>query len=564
MALLIVILANASLSAQSIQSCVPNTSPPGNTVTVTITGTNVDFNSGTPLVALEPAVGPTIYSNVFTPLSATTMEATFNIPLTATLGDYAMEIGFGMVPSTPAVFSVLNASNLGTISGRIFHDVDENCVKGNNEPDLSGFAVHLTPGNYYAMTGVNGEYNAYVPPGTYDVEVTPPTHYSRLCPASSISATINAAGDTDSGNDFAMDVDSVTDGSISCSSGEFRPGFNTVIAVQVQNIGVIPFTGTAQIILDDSLTYLNSSPAATVSGDTVSWPITPALAAGGVLNFTVTVNTPVNTPLGTTITNETSLITNPQDFFIENNSFTCTEVVIGSYDPNDKTVWNEEMQVADPEIDPTDSVLIYRIRFQNTGTASAINIFIRDTLDPMLDPGSLEMLGTSHLPYSMNMSGNGAVEWRFPDINLPDSTSNEPASHGFVLFKIKTRPSFTTGMFIRNKASIYFDFNAPIVTNEVSTSIVVSIDDPNPPLEIQVFPNPASDMLHVELDCSSPEGIDYRLLDAFGSTLREVHVPCVGGMQRLEVPVDALPSGIYFLEAALDGKQATYKVAITR
>lgn len=556
-------LAPFFLAAQSISSCVPNASPAGNTVSVTITGVGVDFNSGTPLVDMKPAVGPTIYANSFIPTSTTTLEATFTIPGSAALGDYSMRVG-SLIPYQPSVFTVLGSGATGTISGKVYHDVNENCSQGASEPDLSGFVVHLTPGDYYAMTGASGAYNAYVPPGTYDLDVMPPPHYFRLCPTSSISATIGSVGATSSGNDFAMDPDSVTDGGISCSAIEFRPGFNTQITVQVRNIGVLPFTGDAQIILDTNLSYLSSMPSAFVSDDTVRWTVSPAMQAGEIRNYTVTVNLPVSVPLGTPITNVSSLLTDSPDNFQENNFFACSHVVIGSYDPNDKTVWNQDMVLADPVIDPADSVLIYRIRFQNTGTASAINIFIRDTLDPLLDAGSMEVIGTSHLPYTTNLNGQGSVEWRFPGINLPDSNSNEPASHGFVLFRIKPKPSFAQGMSITNKAHIYFDFNAPIVTNETSTSILVSAEDPAAPFEVLVYPNPASHILRIELECLSPEAVQFKLFDAYGSLLRAQQHLCNGGKLQAEISVEGLSTGIYFLETTIDGEKVSHKIAVTR
>lgn len=556
-------LTGSPLTAQTISSCAPNTAPAGSTVNVTITGSGVNFYSGTPIVDMKPAVGPTIYASNWNATSATTVDATFNIPGSATLGDYSMRVG-NMTPYVPAVFTVTNGASIGTISGKVFHDVNENCSQGGAEPDLSGFVVHLTPGNYYAMTGANGEYQALVPPGTYTVDVDPPAHYARLCPTTPITATIASAGSMSTGNDFAMDADTVTDGSISCGFAEFRPGFNTVITVQVQNIGITPLTGTAHLILDSNLTYLSSVPSGTLSGDTLSWNINTPIPPGEGQNYTATVNLPTTVALGTVISNTSWLQTDSSDYDPENNSFVCSGIVIGSYDPNDKTVWDQDMNLADPGIDPMDSMLTYRIRFQNTGTASAINIFIRDTIDSQLDLGSLRMLGTSHLPYTMSVNGNGNIEWRFPDIHLPDSNSNEPASHGFVLYEIKIKPGFTQGNSILNTAHIYFDFNAPVVTNTTNTSIIVSREDPQPTYPVKVFPNPTSDMLYVEMECSSLEGIKCKLFDSFGGVVREMNLPCQGGNQRFEIPVEDLSTGVYFLETAVGSQRTAHKVAITR
>ncbi len=560
---LLFLVSNSFLSAQSISSCVPNSSPVGSTVTVSITGTGVNFNSGTPIVDMKPAVGPTIFASNWNVTSPTTMNATFNIPVSATLGDYAMRVG-SLTPYIPAVFAVTASANTGSLQGRVFHDVNENCIQGAAEPDLSGFIVKVDPGNYYATTNSSGQYQALVPPGNYAIDVIPPSYYSRLCPTSPINATVAGSGSVTTGLDFAMDVDTVADGGISCGSGEFRPGFNTIITTQVRNVGIIPLTGVAQMILDTNLTYISSTPTGSISGDTVSWTITTPIPPGGIQNFEVMINLPVSVPLGTVVSNTSRLVTDSLDYDPENNAFVCSGIVIGSYDPNDKTVWDEDMNLADPGIDATDSTLIYRIRFQNTGTASAINIFIRDTLDSQLDVGSLRMIGTSHLPYTMTISGNGEIEWRFPDIHLPDSTNNEPESHGFVLFEIDIASGFTTGMSILNTAHIYFDFNAPVVTNTTNTSIIVSTVGPEPPIEMKVFPNPASEMVYIELDCNSMDGAQCKLSDPYGKTVRKVQASGQTGIQRIELPVEGLSTGVYFLETTVGSRRTVHKVVITR
>jgi hypothetical protein len=65
---------------------------------------------------------------------------------------------------------------------------------------------------------------------------------------------------------------------------------------------------------------------------------------------------------------------------------------------------------------------------------------------------------------------NGALRFLFEDINLEDSTSNEPASHGFILFKAKPRADLAPGTEAASTAYIFFDMNPPIVTNTALTT----------------------------------------------------------------------------------------------
>ena len=106
--------------------------------------------------------------------------------------------------------------------------------------------------------------------------------------------------------------------------------------------------------------------------------------------------------------------------------------IIDSYDPNDKLVSPEG--VTDHNFVKPGTTLEYVIRFQNTGTAEAINIEIIDTLSSNLDFNTFQMMSTSH-EYELDILppvSNPILRWRFNNINLPDSTSNEPDSHGYV------------------------------------------------------------------------------------------------------------------------------------
>jgi gliding motility-associated-like protein len=149
---------------------------------------------------------------------------------------------------------------------------------------------------------------------------------------------------------------------------------------------------------------------------------------------------------------------------------TFCSTIADSFDPNDKQVvpagLTSEHRIAGTE------ELEYFIRFQNTGTAVAYDVIVRDKLDPSLDLSTLQVGVASH-SFSFQIEGIGQPElvWRFKNIMLPDSSSNEPGSHGFIKFKIKPRESLPRGTVIKNAAAIFFDFNSAIITNEVFNTI---------------------------------------------------------------------------------------------
>ncbi|MEM9824801.1 MAG: T9SS type A sorting domain-containing protein, partial [Bacteroidota bacterium] len=101
---------------------------------------------------------------------------------------------------------------------------------------------------------------------------------------------------------------------------------------------------------------------------------------------------------------------------------------------------------------------------QNTGTDTAFNVVIRDAISEYLNPNSIRPGASSH-PYTWGIAEDDVLFFNFENIMLPDSNINEPASHGFVKFKIKQELDNLPGTLIENSAGIYFDFNAPVITN---------------------------------------------------------------------------------------------------
>jgi uncharacterized repeat protein (TIGR01451 family) len=143
--------------------------------------------------------------------------------------------------------------------------------------------------------------------------------------------------------------------------------------------------------------------------------------------------------------------------------------VAGSYDPNDKTE-NFAGSIALEQVTKGDYIN-YVIRFQNTGTDTAFTIHVRDTLDTKLDLNSLDMIAASH-PYKLTLSGSNQLDWEFPNIKLVDSVRNEPASHGFIAYRIKPKNNLVVGDIVENSASVYFDFNLPVKTNNALTEVI--------------------------------------------------------------------------------------------
>jgi uncharacterized repeat protein (TIGR01451 family) len=226
---------------------------------------------------------------------------------------------------------------------------------------------------------------------------------------------------------------------------------------------------------------------------------------------------------------------------------------IGAYDPNDKQGFPVGYGSAHYIRPGTD--IEYLIRFQNTGTDTAFNVYILDTLSAWLDPGSIRLGAASH-PFNFSLYGEGIMRFDFPNIMLPDSNVNEPLSHGFVQFRIAHKAGAPLETVIENSAAIYFDFNEPIITNTTQHRLgenFLSVKTWSPlrnGLALRVAPNPSVEVARVTVDgLQGGEDLRLRVCDLQGRVVREV----VGTGGTFEIQRDAMPAGVYLLVLYVDG-----------
>jgi hypothetical protein len=226
-------------------------------------------------------------------------------------------------------------------------------------------------------------------------------------------------------------------------------------------------------------------------------------------------------------------VTPSADLNPANNTYQQCYNVVNSFDPNDK--------LANPpgNFESTQEWITYTIRFQNTGTAPAEHIYILDTLDTDLDESTFEFLQSSH-EVNVHVTGS-AVRFNFPYINLPDSVSDEPGSHGYVQYRVKPDNGLAIGAVIENTAAIYFDFNPPVITNTTINTVVAptTIAEPEPEL-IGIYPNPTNGMVIIK---SGAELNYIRISDITGRTLFEQSAS--GNILMLDLT--KFNSGLYFV-----------------
>lgn len=243
-----------------------------------------------------------------------------------------------------------------------------------------------------------------------------------------------------------------------------------------------------------------------------------------------------------------------------NDASTISDIVCSNYfapfDPNDKRV--SPMGWSDEHYTLRNQILNYNIRFQNIGTDTAFTVVVRDTIDLNLNIFTL-IPGVASHPYEFNFLNGRVAEWRFENINLLDSTTNEELSHGFLTYTIAHNPSIPDNTIITNNAGIYFDYELPIITNTSFNTIVSAL--PTGSLisvseieqgAIQVFPNPTDKFFRI----SSNELVSVTLYNQLGAAVKRV-------VWVNEVDVSDLPAGLYMAKISTrKGFTVTKKIIV--
>lgn len=222
-----------------------------------------------------------------------------------------------------------------------------------------------------------------------------------------------------------------------------------------------------------------------------------------------------------------------------------------SYDPNDKIVTGPYKK--SNLLFGKSDYLEYIIRFQNTGNYYAENVLLVDTLSSFLNLDSLEILMSSHEPVEITQKNN-ILKFYFPNIMLPDSTRDFTGSQGYVRFRIKTKEGMSANDEIKNTGHIYFDYNEPIVTNTVTSFVLLpDFSQVTSKDQLTIFPIPSTDKIWIKLnETNLDENWETNVFSSLG-----IKYPVHFSSNDDFMNVSNLPSGVYILllENKINGKR---------
>lgn len=462
-------------------------------------------------------------------------------------GNYKLNISDKNGCSTSFVYTVpkkANSEACGKIAGNVYYDLNKNCTKDSEDKTAQNRTLVANPGEYISITNQKGEYEFALPYGTYTItEVNSDVEIASCVKERKVTL--------DSSNMQQFDVNFFDTAHIQYDVksdlviNEVRPGFTFNVYPKFSNtFGEIDFsTEKTWFTFPDSISILQCNFPYTISKDTVYFKLDSTYSDNNPIILQVKAARRIK--LGNDVTFCAGIDGNKNESNTQNNINCVTLKVTGSYDPNDKKLFVNGIE-KNGNILAKDTILDYQIRFQNTGTADAINIFVLDTISKNLDIKTFELISSSH-KCDVIYLGDRVYKFDFPNIHLIDSVTNEPLSHGYIKYRIKQNKANVIGTEIKNTAYIYFDFNDPVITN--TTSNTVSIETKSLGINtksfspLKLYPNPVISQLTIENN-ESILGINIVSLE--GKIMKQFSD--LDGSATYTINLDNLQNGLYVLE----------------
>ncbi|MEL6635632.1 MAG: CRTAC1 family protein [Bacteroidota bacterium] len=455
----------------------------------------------------------------------------------------------------------ITEDNGSKICGVAYHDENGNCQYDDGETLLANARIRVQPGDLSAYTNEAGAYAFTVPPGTYTVEEVSISKWDLVCPASVLTHTVTVTEmgaeycQKDFGHQPSGTCPSQPDLEVSMATTAARVGFESLTAIQYKNTGTAKaYEVTLAVDFGPHIKPLESSRNwDSIENNVYYWTL-DSLAIG--TNQTIFIKDSVLTTatIGDTATLMATLLSPTTDCNTNNDVHRLEEEFTGAIDPNDILVNPQGPIKAHQQ-------LTYRIRFQNVGNAPVETVRLEDELPEELDLESLELGIASH-SYRFFVEDDRRLVWLFENIQLPDSTSNEVESHGFVTFRLRPAKDLEPGTTIDNQALIFFDSQAPVATNTVRN--IIRPNGGEAPGQLSLAPNPMSDYSEVTIyGRRSGEVIGIQSVMIYSLTGELLLTRTAGGADAYRLEEESLQAGYYTVQAVgMDGKLYLGKLLI--
>ncbi|OAV44248.1 T9SS type A sorting domain-containing protein [Lewinella sp. 4G2] len=359
--------------------------------------------------------------------------------------------------------------DLDSIQGTVFLDLNENGTQDADEPSANGVLVYAeTNGRRTSVrTDAQGEFLMVVEDAaSAEVYLGRNDCYGNQSeqrfPGNSENIIFSVSGQA---TNSSVNAHLVT--------GAVRCGFTVPVWATVTNTGCVAASFDVTLSVDEDASVESFTVQPDVSEENVLTWQSVTLEAGQSWTNLGQIRQPNEDRVGTPVEYNLSAISNDDDEVED--EFDYAPNLRCAIDPNDKLVSPSRAEPSMSNYTQFDETLTYTIRFQNTGNDFATTVRLEDELGPQFDLTTFSPVAASH-KYRYALGDNGQLTVTFDEINLPDSTRSPVESNGFFSFDVRLLDDFVMGD-VENTAAIYFDFNRPIITNTVQSSIVEFLDE---------------------------------------------------------------------------------------
>jgi len=503
-------------------------------LSISLSAQTLGFSSFSPISGASNNTRSTIYYN--------TGEAIIN-----TSEDAALHINNGLLQSPN-----YNQSESFQVQVQFYFDENENGVKDNLDRyirqgsfllDKSQYRIHSEEG--ISFIGREGNYEI--------------TFEDAGSPDWSLSSEEIITVTLDDNNKYELvEFGLSPDISTSCiqpyiSSGNFRCCTNRSYTLSAINQGTLIDIQTVWLQVDSRISEVlfNTTPDMVIDSNYVGWNV--SLYPYEKVDFSFSLKVPcINDDI---TVGELFKTIAWVDNGVDRKEFCYEQELRCAYDPNDKLInpnRPDSLALFGQE-------LTYTLRFQNTGNDYAENVVVTDTLSELLDLSTFKIIETSHpdvLTVENDKDNSYIINFRFDNIFLLDSFTNEEASNGHVMFSISPIEGLDIGTEINNTGYIYFDFNPAVVTNTTGTTYVdkfptVGTYNDNIETFTKVYPNPGDGIFTVDTDVNYIEAFtpDGRLVKTITDSAY--------------IDLSGNPAGNYILKISKDSQVQYEKVILT-
>jgi hypothetical protein len=199
---------------------------------------------------------------------------------------------------------------------------------------------------------------------------------------------------------------------------------------------------------------------------------------------------------------------------------------------------------------------VYTLGFTNNTGDTVHHIVMMDTLNALLDAGTVQMLGASHA-YNAQLVGGNVLKITMGGLNLL------PGAKGYASFAVKPVTTLVPGTPIPNSAAVIFGgipsaqmsvvVNNPdtTVTNGVNASPVVSD-------ELKLFPVPANEEVELQAATAMWANATFEVMDARGARMMSGRLSA----GRARWSVQSWAPGLYIVRAQADGRVVVRKLVV--